>query len=229
MYSNIFGKYCVLRLRDKDGSLQADGRRSRNSFRSEKGKRTVQTGKVVRGRPWKAWAHACPVQKGSVEEWGCGAPVRNDPFPVGGARSLYLTIATLKGHFCGKGVCALCWFITSGKGKSPENKRKNLLPTGRQKKAVYFRGALVSLASVGGRHCPRQGFLFSARVHEVNRFFLSATKKKRNTEKREKGKAKRKLEMKEKKGNLVEEKNPECTENYSQNTSLTNSARRTSR
>ena len=133
-----------MRLRDKDGSLQADGRRSRNSFRSEK-------------------------------------------------------------------------------GKSPENKGKNLLPTGRQKKAVYFRGALVSLASVGGRHCPRQGFLFSARVHEVNRFFLSATKKKRNTEKREKGKAKRKLEKKEKKGNLVEEKNPECAENYSQNTSLTNS------
>lgn len=68
-------------------------------------------------------------------------------------------------------------------------------PTGRQKKAVYFRGALVSLAPVGGRHCPRQGFLFSARVHEVNRFFLPATKKKRNTEK---GKGKRKLEKKEK-------------------------------
>ena len=68
-------------------------------------------------------------------------------------------------------------------------------PTGRQKKAVYFRGALVSLAPVGGRHCPRQGFLFSARVHEVNRFFLPATKKKRN---REKGKVKRKLEKKEK-------------------------------
>ena len=106
-------------------------------------------------------------------------------------------------------MCTVCWFITSEKGKSPENKGKNLLPTGRQKKAVYFRGALVSLASVGGRHCPRQGFLFSARVHEVNRFFLSATKKKRNTEKREKGKAKRKLEKKEKKGNLVEEKKPE--------------------
>lgn len=73
-------------------------------------------------------------------------------------------------------------------------------PTGRQKKAVYFRGALVSLAPVGGRHCPRQGFLFSARVHEVNRFFLPATKKKRNTEK---GKRKKN------KGNLVEEKKPE--------------------
>ena len=65
-------------------------------------------------------------------------------------------------------------------------------PTGRQKKAVYFRGALVSLAPVGGRHCPRQGFLFSARVHEVNRFFLPATKKKRNTEKKGKRKSKKK-------------------------------------
>ena len=36
---------------------------------------------------------------------------------------------------------------------------------------------------------------FGARVHEVNRFFLPATKKKRN---REKGKGKRKLEKKEK-------------------------------
>ena len=123
-----------------------------------------------------------------------GHPSETIPFLSGGARSLYLTIATLKGHFCGKGVCALCWFITSEKGKSPENKKKNLLPTGRQKKAVYFRGALVSLASVGGRHCPRQGFLFSARVHEVNRFFLSATKKKRNTEKREKGKKEKQKE-----------------------------------
>ena len=157
-----------------------------------------------------------PYRKGALRNGVTGHPSETIPF-LSGARSLYLTIATLNRHFYGKGVCALCWFITSEKGKSPENKGKNLLPTGRQKKAVYFRGALVSLASVGGRHCPRQGFLFSARVHEVNRFFLSATKKKRNTEKREKGKAKRKLEKKEKKGNLVEEKNPECTENYSQN------------
>ena len=111
-------------------------------------------------------------------------------------------------------MCALCWFITS------ENKGKNLLPTGRQKKAVYFRGALVSLASVGGRHCPRQGFLFSARVHKVNRFFLSATKKKRNTEK---GKVKRKLEKKEKKEIWSKKRSLNDTENYSQNTSLTNS------
>ena len=82
-------------------------------------------------------------------------------------------------------------------------------PTGRQKKAVYFRGALVSLAPVGGRHCPRQGFLFSARVHEVNSFFLSATKKKRNTEKGKKGKEKENWKRKKNKGNLVEEKKPE--------------------
>ena len=42
----------------------------------------------------------------------------------------------------------------------------------------------------------RYGF-FSARVHEVNRFFLSATKKK-ETRKKGKGKVKRKLEKKEK-------------------------------
>ena len=82
-------------------------------------------------------------------------------------------------------------------------------PTGRQKKAVYFRGALVSLAPVGGRHCPRQGFLFSARVHEVNRFFLPATKKKRNTEKEKKEKEKENWKRKKNKGNLVEEKKPE--------------------
>ena len=126
-----------------------------------------------------------------------------------------MTIATLKGHFFREGVCALCWFITSGKRKSPENKRKNLLPTGRQKKAVYFRGALVSLAPVGGRHCPRQGFLFSARVHEVNRFFLPATKKKRNTEKRKSkkktGKERKTKEIWSKKRSL------NGTENYSQN------------
>ncbi len=45
---------------------------------------------------------------------------------------------------------------------------------------------------------------FGARVHEVNRFFLSATKKKRNGE-REKENWKRKKN----KGNLVEEKKPE--------------------
>ena len=94
-------------------------------------------------------------------------------------------------------------------------------PTGRQKKAVYFRGALVSLAPVGGRHCPRQGFLFSARVHEVNRFFLPATKKKRNTEKgkRKTGKERKTKEIWSKKRSLKD------TENYSQNTSLTNSDR----
>lgn len=39
---------------------------------------------------------------------------------------------------------------------------------------------------------------FGARVHEVNRFFLPATKKKRNTETGKKEKGKRKLEKKEK-------------------------------
>ena len=96
-------------------------------------------------------------------------------------------------------------------------------PTGRQKKAVYFRGALVSLASVGGRHCPRQGFLFSARVHEVNRFFLPATKEKKKHGKKEKGKVKRKLEKKEKKEIWSKKRTLNGTENYSQNTSLTNS------
>ena len=38
----------------------------------------------------------------------------------------------------------------------------------------------------------------SARVHEVNRFFLPATKKKKKHGKREKEKGKRKLEKKEK-------------------------------
>lgn len=41
------------------------------------------------------------------------------------------------------------------------------------------------------------GMAFSVRVHEVNRFFLSATKKK-ETRKKGKGKVKRKLEKKEK-------------------------------
>ena len=95
-------------------------------------------------------------------------------------------------------------------------------PTGRQKKAVYFRGALVSLAPVGGRHCPRQGFLFSARVHEVNRFFLPATKKKRNTEK---GKRKKKTGKERKTKEIWSKKRSlKDTGNYSQNTSLTNSA-----
>ena len=48
-----------------------------------------------------------------------------------------------------------------------------------------------------------------ARVHEVNRFFLSATKKKRNTEKGKKEKGKRNWKRKKNKGNLVEEKKPE--------------------
>ena len=47
---------------------------------------------------------------------------------------------------------------------------------------------------------------FSARVHEVNRFFLPATKKKRN---REKGKEKENWKRKKNKGNLVEEKKSE--------------------
>ena len=50
---------------------------------------------------------------------------------------------------------------------------------------------------------------FGARVHEVNRFFLSATKKKRNTEKGKKEKGKRNWKRKKNKGNLVEEKKPE--------------------
>ena len=82
-------------------------------------------------------------------------------------------------------------------------------PTGRQKKAVYFRGALVSLAPVGGRHCPRQGFLFSARVHEVNRFFLPATKKKETRKKGKREREKENWKRKKNKGNLVEEKNSE--------------------
>lgn len=45
---------------------------------------------------------------------------------------------------------------------------------------------------------------FGARVHEVNRFFLSATKKKRNREKE-----KENWKRKKNKGNLVEEKKPE--------------------
>lgn len=88
-------------------------------------------------------------------------------------------------------------------------KTEKKIPTGRQKKAVYFRGALVSLAPVGGRHCPRQGFLFSARVHEVNRFFLPATKEKKKQGKREKEKEKENWKRKKNKGNLVEEKKPE--------------------
>ena len=47
---------------------------------------------------------------------------------------------------------------------------------------------------------------FGARVHEVNRFFLPATKKKRN---RENGKEKENWKRKKNKGNLVEEKKPE--------------------
>ena len=45
---------------------------------------------------------------------------------------------------------------------------------------------------------------FGARVHEVNRFFLPATKKKRNREKE-----KENWKRKKNKGNLVEEKKPE--------------------
>ena len=45
---------------------------------------------------------------------------------------------------------------------------------------------------------------FGARVHEVNRFFLSAIKKKRNREKE-----KENWKRKKNKGNLVEEKKPE--------------------
>ena len=45
---------------------------------------------------------------------------------------------------------------------------------------------------------------FGARVHEVNRFFLSATKKKRNREQE-----KENWKRKKNKGNLVEEKKPE--------------------
>lgn len=99
-------------------------------------------------------------------------------------------------------MCALCWFITSEKGKSPENKGKNLLPTGRQKKAVYFRGALVSLASVGGRHCPRQGFLFSARVHDgymkSTGFFCLPQRKKETRKKGKKEKQKENWKRKKK-------------------------------
>ena len=59
---------------------------------------------------------------------------------------------------------------------------------------------------------------FSARVHEVNRFFLPATKKKRNREKKKKtGKERKTKEIWSKKRSLKD------TENYSQNTSLTNS------
>lgn len=45
---------------------------------------------------------------------------------------------------------------------------------------------------------------FGARVHEVNRFFLPATKKKRNREKE-----KENWKRKKNKGNLVEEKKSE--------------------
>ena len=50
---------------------------------------------------------------------------------------------------------------------------------------------------------------FGARVHEVNRFFLPATKKKRNTEKGKKEKEKENWKRKKNKGNLVGEKKPE--------------------
>lgn len=50
---------------------------------------------------------------------------------------------------------------------------------------------------------------FGARVHEVNRFFLSATKKKKKQGKREKEKEKENWKRKKNKGNLVEEKKPE--------------------
>jgi len=66
---------------------------------------------------------------------------------------------------------------------------------------------------------------FGARVYEVNRFFLPATKKKRNTEK---GKRKRKKKTgKERKTKEIWSKKRTLndTENYSQNTSLTNSDR----
>ena len=63
---------------------------------------------------------------------------------------------------------------------------------------------------------------FGARVHEVNRFFLSATKKKRKTEKgnrkKKTGKERKTKEIWSKKRSLKD------TENYSQNTSLTNNS-----
>ena len=62
---------------------------------------------------------------------------------------------------------------------------------------------------------------FGARVHEVNRFFLSATKKKRKTEK---GKRKKKTGKERKTKEIWSKKRSlKDTENYSQNTSLTNS------
>lgn len=64
---------------------------------------------------------------------------------------------------------------------------------------------------------------FGARVHEVNRFFLSATKKKRKTEK---GKRKKKTGKERKTKEIWSKKRSlKDTENYSQNTSLTNSDR----
>lgn len=61
---------------------------------------------------------------------------------------------------------------------------------------------------------------FSARVHEVNRFFLPATKKKETRKRKSKkktGKERKTKEIWSKKRSLKD------TENYSQNTSLTNS------
>ena len=88
MYSNIFGKYCVLRLRDKDGSLQADGRRSRNSFCSEKGKRTVQTGKVVGAGRGKRERTPAPYRKGALRNGAVGHPSETIPF-LSGVRDPY--------------------------------------------------------------------------------------------------------------------------------------------